>query len=182
MIWGCYYVIIYNTEIKRVPISDYILEEIMEIATYITYMRASAELDSYTNTLRNDVYPEEPTRISKQLKRMFVCLKSLSEDYSDKRALEILWHLGKSSAFPLRIKIFNFLLDTTGEFSTSQVAERLHIGKSTAQRELSVMWNMNLVECRKQETSYPDKFYDYWKINQKHEFIQKLLSKPSNNI
>jgi len=170
------------TEIKRKQIPNEILKEIMDISIYITYMRASAEIDSYTNTLRNDVYPEEPTRISKQLKRMYVCLKSLSDNYSDERAMEILWHIGKSSAFPLRIKIFNYLLETTTEFSTSQIAEKLHIGKSTAQRELAIMWNLKLVKCKKQETSYPDKFYDYWKINQKHPFITKLLYDPSNNI
>lgn len=171
-----------NTEIIRTDIPNYVLEEIMEISTYITYMRASAELDSFTNTLRNDVYPEEPTRISKQLKRMFICLKSLSKNYSDKRALEILWHIGKSSAFPLRIKIFDYLLKNNVELSTSQIAEKLHIGKSTAQRELSVMWNMNLINCRKQETNYPDKFYDYWKINKIHPFITKLLQKASIDI
>lgn len=165
-----------NREIKREDISKEILEEIMNIAGYVTYMRASAEIDQYTNTLRNDVYPEEPTRISKQLKRMYICLKSLSDNYPEKKALEILWKIGKSSAFPLRIKIFEYLLNNINEFSTSQIAEKLHIGKSTAQRELSVLWNMNLVDCRKQETNYPDKFYDYWKINKKHEFIQKILS------
>jgi len=170
-----------NTEIKREPIPDYVLEEIMEISTYITYMRAAAEIDSFTNTLRNDVYPEEPTRISKQLKRLFVCLKSLDKNYTDERALSILWHIAKSSAFPLRIKIFEFLISSLGEFSTSKIAERLHIGKSTSQRELAVMWNMNLVECRKQETSYPDKHYDYWKINQSHPFIKKLLKIEENN-
>jgi predicted transcriptional regulator len=170
-------------EIKREEVKEEILEEIMNISGYITYMRACAEIDQYTNTLRNDVYPEEPTRVSKQLKRMYVCLKSLSDNYDDKRALEILWKIGKSSAFPLRIKIFEYLLKVDGELSTSQIAERLHIGKSTTQRELAVMWNMDLVNCRKQETNYPDKFYDYWEINKKHEFIQKILNSiPSKNI
>ena len=166
-----------NTEIRQFNVSDEILEEIMEISTYITYMRASAELDSFTNTLRNDVYPEEPTRISKQLKRLYICLKSLDNNYPDKKALEILWHIGISSAFPLRVKIFDYLLNNPFEFSTTKISEHLHIGKSTAQRELSVMWNMNIVDCRKQETSYPDKFYDFWKINQTHEFIKKLIGK-----
>jgi hypothetical protein len=147
----------------------------MEISIYITYMRAAAEIDSFTNTLRNDVYPEEPTRISKQLKRLYVCLKSLSNNYPDERALEILWHIARSSAFPLRIKIFELLLKDMCEYSTSQIAQILHIGKSTSQRELAVMWNMGLVKCRKEETSYPDKFYDYWKINIEHPFIKKLL-------
>jgi predicted transcriptional regulator len=166
-----------NTEIIRRDIPDYILEEIMEISTYITYMRAAAEIDSYTNTLRNDVYPEEPTRISKQLKRMYICLKSLSEDYSDKRALEILWHIAKSSAFPIRIKVFKNLLNTNFEHSTSNISQSLHIGKGTTQRELQIMWNMGLVHLRREATNYPDKFYDYWKINETHPFIIKLKEK-----
>lgn len=164
-----------NTEPIRKNIPGNMIEEIMKVSTYVTYMRATAEIDQYTNTLRNDVYPEEPTRISKQLKRLFICLKALSNNYSDERAMEIVWHVGKSSAFPLRIKIFDFLLNVDSEMSTSQISDELHIGKSTAQRELAVMWNMNLVNCRKRETAYPDKFYDYWTINKEHEFIQELL-------
>lgn len=173
-----------NTEIKRNIIPDHILEKIMKISTYITYMRASAEVDQYTNTLRNDVYPEEPTRISKQLKRIYICLKSLSKNYPDERALEILWHLGKSSAFPLRIKVFNLLLQTINQLSSSQVAEKLKIGKGTAQRELQIIWNLGLVECEKVETKYPDKFYDYWKVNQKHPFVKEMLEEliPSEKI
>ena len=173
-----------NTSITRSTIPDYILEKIMKISTYITYMRASAEIDQYSNTLRNDVYPEEPTRISKQLKRIFVCLKSLSKNYPDKRAIEILWHLGKSSAFPLRIKVFNLLLQENCELSTTKVAETLKIGKGTAQRELQIMWNMKLVNCRKEETKYPDKFYDYWKLNKEHPFIKDMLEDliPSENM
>jgi DNA-binding transcriptional ArsR family regulator len=164
-----------NAQIKDIVIKDEVLEEISEIAIYITFMRATAEIDSYTNTLRNDVYPEEPTRISKQLKRLFVSLKSLEENYPDKRALDILWHIAKSSAFPLRIKIFNLLLKREEEeFSTSKISDILHIGKSTTQRELAVLWNLGLVELRRQETNFIDRTYDYWKINKTHEFIQKL--------
>ena len=53
---------------NRVILTEELQKEIKKIAVYITYMRASAEIDQYTNTLRNDVYPEEPTRILKQLK------------------------------------------------------------------------------------------------------------------
>lgn len=166
-----------QTKIKRNPIKPEITEKIMEIATYITYMRAIAEIDSYTNSLRNDVYPEEPTRIAKQLKRIYICLMSLANDYPEERALEILQHIAKSSAFPLRIKIFEHLLNLDEEKSTSNIAETLCIGKSTAQRELAVMWNMGIVRCRKKETSYPDKFYDFWKVNENHQFIKNIKKK-----
>lgn len=164
-----------HTEITRKDIPENILEEIMEIAVYISFMRAAAEIDQYTNTLRNDVYPEEPTRIAKQMKRMYICLKSLSDKYEDERAIEILWHIARSSAFPLRVKVFELLLNTTAEFSTSKVSEILRIGKSTAQRELNVMHNLGFVIKRQQETNIPDKHYDYWKIDEKHEFVQKLI-------
>lgn len=166
-----------QTNIKRDYIQDKYLEKLMDLATYITFMRASAEFDNYSHTLRNDVYPEEPTRIAKQLKRLFVCLMSLSNDYPEERAFEILWQVAKSSAFPLRIKIFEYLLSITIEESTSSLSERLKMGKATIQRQLQVLWNMNLVECRKEviNSMYPDRTYDYWKINKNHEFIKKML-------
>jgi|TARA_Y100000034_G_scaffold18559_1_gene20636 hypothetical protein len=168
-----------KTQIVRLDLSEDIVEELMKISTYITYMRATAEVDSYTNELRNLVYPEEPTRIAKQMKRMFICLKSLDGDYTDSRALKILWHIAKSSAFPIRTKIFEKLLNLGEEISTSKISESLQIGKKTSQRELSILWNMKLVNCRREiiNSQYPDRTYDYWEINKNHEFIQTFTNK-----
>ncbi len=165
-----------QTEIIRTNLKEEIYKELMEISIYITYMRATAEVDSYTNELRNIVYPEEPTRIAKQLKRLYICLKSLDKNYEDDRVFEILWHIAKSSAFPMRIKVFQSLLNSNEEKSTSKISEDFHIGKKTAQRELSILWNMDLVECRKEiiNSMYPDRTYDYWKINKNHKFVIKL--------
>jgi DNA-binding transcriptional ArsR family regulator len=165
---------LFHTQIIREEIKSDVLEELKKISVYISIMRSTAEIEQYTNTLRNDVYPEEPTRIAKQLKRLYICLKSLDKDYTDESAIRILWHIGKSSAFPLRIKVFELLNKTLMEYSTSQIAEILHIGKSTAQRELSVLWNLNLVRLRREETKFPDKFYDYWTIDVTHPFIKSL--------
>ena len=163
-------------EIKREYISPERLSEIKKIATYISYMRASAELDQYSNEIRNDVYPEEPTRVVKQLKRLYVCLLSLADDYLEERALEILWHIAKSSAFPLRVRLFEFLIgQDNGEFTSSFIAKSLQMGKSSALRELSVLWNMGIVDRRDEETNYPEKFVFYWKLNKKHRFISTLV-------
>jgi len=170
--------------INREFIEEETIEELMEISTYITYMRAGAEFD-YNNDLRNDVYPEEPTRIAKQMKRLYICLMNLSNDYPKERAIKVLWHTAKSSAFPLRIKIFEHLLANQGkEFSTSDISDKLHIGKSTAKRECNVMWNMRLVKCRKESinSNYSDKTYDYWMINNGHEFIKSLLNKIDKSV
>jgi len=165
-----------NTPVKRIEINRECLEEIKKIAIFISYMRATAEIDSYSNTLRNDVYPEEPSRISKQLKRIFICLKNLDKNYPDKTALKILWHLGKSSSFPIRNKIFETLINDNCEYSTSQISDMLHTGKSTSQRELGILWNMRLVNCRKEKTNFFDRTYDYWTINQKNKFVKSLIS------
>jgi len=155
-----------SRDIKRQDISKDILEEIKDISIYVTFMRATAEFDNYSNELRNIVYPEEPTRIAKQLKRLYICLKSLDDNYSDLDAFKILWHIARSSAFPIRINIFDYLIKNNDkEFSTSQLSDKLMIGKSTAKRECLCMENMGILTCRRIETSYPDKFYDYWKIN-----------------
>lgn len=164
-----------QTEIRRDFISDETIKKIMDISKYITIMRATAEFDQYSNELRNLVYPEEPTRIAKQLKRLYICLMSLAEDYPEERALEILWEIARSSSFPLRIKIFEYLLTQEIDLSTSKIAENLKIGKSTAKRELSVFWSLGIVNCRKEETNYPDKFIDYWKLNKEHPFSRPYL-------
>lgn len=148
------------------------LEELKKMAIYISLMRATAEIDSYSNELRNYVYPEEPTRIAKQLKRLFICLMSLSDDYPEERAIEILWHIAKSSAFPIRIQMFEYLLKQGEEKTTSKIADDLKIGKKTAQRELQIFWNMGLVKVRREPTNYPGKTYDYWKIERKNSFVQ----------
>jgi len=161
-----------KTKIKREFIEKEILDEIKKIAIYITYMRATADVDSYSNTLRTSVVIEEPTRIIKQLKRIYVCLMSLAEDYPKNRALEILWHIAKSSAFQTRVDLLDFLVQENQELSTSKIAEYIKMGKGTVQRDLQILWNMGLVNCRKQETSFPDRFYDFWLVNKDHTFIK----------
>lgn len=170
-----------QTKIKRDVISRKILDEIKNISSYVTIMRASAEFDGYENSLRNIVYPEEPTRIIKQLKRLYICLMSLAEDYPEEKALNILREVALSSSFPIRTKIFDYLLNQEKEFSTSQVARELKIGKSTAQRELSMLWNVELVERRDEETGIPERFIYYWSINNKSPITKTLISVHRNN-
>ena len=165
-----------NTKIKRTHIREEILEKIKRIAIYISYMRATAEVEQVSREIRNDVYPEEPTRIVKQLKRLYVCLMSLSDDYPEERAMEILWEVAKSSSFPFRVKLHKFLSKQETELTTSKIAEMLKMGKGTAKRELYIFWNMGLVNLRKEPTTYPDKYIDYWIINKDHKFNKASLN------
>lgn len=161
-----------NTKIKEKNIPQKVKDELMEIAMYISYMRATAEIDSYTNEVRTDVSVEEPTRLIMQLKRLFVCLMSLKENYAEKKALDIIWRIAKSSAFQTRKKVLTYLVNNE-EQSTSQIAKALHMGKSVITRDLGILWNMGLVARRDVETNYPDKFYYYWQINETNPFVLK---------
>lgn len=166
--------------ISRDIIKENDLKKIKEIALYTAYMRASAELDQYTNEVRNDVYPEEPTRIIKQMKRLYLCLLGLAEDYPQDRAIEILWNVAKSSAFPVRVRLLDALIKQDDEITSSGLSKILQMGKSTTMRELSVLWNMGVVERRDEPTKIPEKFVYYWKINEDHPLIKTLLKEKAS--
>lgn len=162
-------------------------EDLKNIAEFISIVRATAEIDSYTNELRNIVYPEQPTRVVKQLKRIYMALLSLEENYSKERAFQILWHLAKSCAFPIRINVFehfvrNFLISNFSEkFSTSNISNNLKIGKKTAQRELNILWNLGIVDKEEREEGNRWQPTEYWKLNLANKFIQnyiKFIPKP----
>jgi hypothetical protein len=134
-----------SVEIRKIEIPEYVENEIKRLAKWVCNMRASASTDSYTGELRNDVIPEKPTRVLKQFKRLYICLKSLDPDYSDDKALEIIKEAAESSADQLRVKVLK-QLQVDDSLTTSQVAEKLRIGKKAAKTELSVLWNLKLIE------------------------------------
>lgn len=169
---------------KKIIYKELLDEEVTElenIAMFIAQSRATAEYDSYTDELRNFVYPERPTRIIKQLKRLYLALFSLESEYSSQRAFQILWHLGKSCAFPVRIGIFehfirNFINTRRNErYSTSKVANILLLGKRTAKRELSILWNMKILIREEIEEGNRFQPTEYWQLNLTNKFIESYL-------
>lgn len=160
-------------KVEKITLSEELLEFVQSCALYICTMRATADFDHYTQELRSEVWPEEPTRIVKQLKRLAVCLMNLEDDYDERKAMKILKHVAESCAFPLRARIFDFLLQNLdkGEFSTSQMSEILKLGKGTIKRECAIFEYLDIVNCRRRETSFPDRFYEYWSLNNEHEFV-----------
>lgn len=161
-----------KTEYKSINISKEIQEKIETISNFIRYMRASAEIDSFTGDLLNDVIPEQPTRIQKQLKRFYLALKSLDDDYGDDRALAVLWHIANSSANQNRIKVFDNLIENT-EMTTKQLSKSMKIGWKTVKRELNVLWSLNIVERMEVNCESSDgkqKEIHRWKLNEKKFF------------
>lgn len=171
-----------DKQMIRKELNEKELEELKRIAEFISLIRTTAEFDSYTNELRNKAYPENPTRIIKQLKRLYLALISLDKDYKSEKAFEILWHLAKSCAFPIRISIFEFFLrdlintNRSIEYKTNEIANNLSIGKNTAKRELSLLWNIGLVTKTERDEGSRWLPTDYWKLNTKNKFITKYMN------
>ena len=148
---------------KEIKVSKKIIKELKEIALYVSKMRTTAEFDSYSHELRNFVYPEEPTRIIKQLRRLYVSLMDLDEVYDEEKAMRIIRHVAKSSASPLRVRIYEFLKENLSEYSTSKLYTMLRIGKGTIQRECLVLEAVGLIKCRMEESDL-GKYTRHWII------------------
>lgn len=124
----------------------------MELSQWLTIMRATASIDSYSGELRGFVFPERPTRVLKQFKRFYICLMSLDDNYDSEKALEIIKQIAESSADQLRIRVYN-LLSNDGVLTTSQVSDRLKIGKKSAKTELYMLWNMGIIDREIEEAT-----------------------------
>jgi hypothetical protein len=167
------------TMIKDQDMSTRVYRRMKGLINYLRYLRASSEHDSFTGELRNKVYPEQPTRSLKQFKRLYVALKSLDENYTDERAFEILKHIVLSSIIPLRHKILQFLIDNKGtEFSTNKIANTLKIGRKSTGRELSVLWNLGLINGHMEEMEQEWKNFFKWEIDDKGLNLHKEFVVP----
>lgn len=173
---------------KNMFLTDTQIKKVMNYVRYLSYMRAIADTDSFSGEVRADVEREMPTRIVKQLKRMFIALKSLEKDYSDKRAFSILRHIIISSSNQNRCKIYYYVRNNLSDFdkrkSTSQIAHALELGKKTTYKELCILANLGLISHEIEEKEW-GRTYDYWYYNKKLcvgiPNINPLLKKGSHN-
>ncbi|MBI2970786.1 MAG: hypothetical protein HYY37_00010 [Candidatus Aenigmarchaeota archaeon] len=160
-----------SVEIKDVEIPKYIEKAIKTHTMWLCDMRATASIDSITGELRGDVHSERPTRVLKQLKRLYICLKNLDNKYDDDKALEIIKETVEGSADQIRLKVLK-LLQAQGLLTTSEVADKLRIGKKAAKTELCILWNLKHVNRHIEEAtnSYGNTFIvkEEWEITNRH--------------
>ena len=166
----------------RVKIDDEIKEKLKIYCHYLSFMRSPAEIDSYTGELLNDAHPEKPTRLIKQIKRLFIALKSLDSGYSDEKALSVISYVIQSSSFQNRVKVLNFLFHQDNEIGSNKVSKDLKIGNKTIQRELNILWNLNIVNRREEEYENFGKLMErhYWSINKEHSILKMVYPSSTN--
>ena len=165
-----------NAVIKDIKLSEDVITKLKEIAIYTTQMRATGEFDR-NSELRGKVYPEEPTRIIKQLKRMFICLMSLDEYYREDKALEIIKHVARSSAFQNRILIMDYLWKHHKLTSKSiyEISTALKLGRSTIKRECLILENIGLIGCDRKEELNDRVRYNWYAISDPSTFVGNTI-------
>ena len=66
-------------------------------------------MDRIYRELINPIAPEVPSRLIKQLKRIYISLKSLDDNYTDEKAKQIISHIITSSGDNVRQMVINLL-------------------------------------------------------------------------
>jgi hypothetical protein len=120
---------------------------IMQQANKLAILRAIGNFDMYSDELDNPITPEVPTRLVKQLKRLWISLKSLDINYPDSRVKDIIEHIVYSSASSNRLQIFQELESHPSlDYTINDMKDATRIGYRACKRELNALWNLGIVD------------------------------------
>jgi predicted transcriptional regulator len=166
------------------------LDLLKTLALFLTVMRAPAEWDTYTGELIGNAHPEKPTRVLKQLVRMYAALLSLDDEYEQHRAMSVLAEVIRSSAVPNRMAVyFHLMLNPNKEWTEYGISQEMKIGRKSVYRELNVLWNLGLVtrKIEESEKTFSGRTVESykWSANHAHPIHSSLLKEYSsinNNI
>jgi len=158
-------------EVKEIKVPDNVMTVIKEYVHFLTILRVNPQLDSYSGELVGSAEPEYPTRILKQLKRLYQCLKSLDDNYPDKTALEILKELRDSNINQDRLNVLKFLIKNPNEsFKYHEIGAAVRLGNSTIKRHCMVLWNLGLINRTIDESLQYKESY-FWQVNKEHHVV-----------
>lgn len=136
-----------NRDVETRELEESAAEKLKLQARRLAIMRAQGDFDSYSGKLTNEVTPEVPSRLLDQLKTLYLSLISLSDNYSQERALRVIDRVVGSSGEPKREKVFR-LLREKGESTSYGIAKEMRISRKMIDRELQVLWNLGVVDRR----------------------------------
>ena len=146
--------------IKKIVIPEEIKQFCKKEANRLTILRASGAVDHNNRELINPVCPEVPTRLIKQLKRIYIALKSLDENYSDEKAKQIISHIVDSTGDKVRQMILNFLQNHFDSwYKIPDLQFNLKLGRNSIKTQLETLWNLNIIE-KKVEQERIGGYYD----------------------
>lgn len=142
---------VYDDDIK---VSSKIKKFIMSEANRLEFLRASAPTDSQTCELISHVEKADSTRSMKQLKKIYIALKSLSPDYPDEKAMRIIKHVVDSSSDKIRTEILNiFIKNKDSQFTIIDLEHIIKVGYRSIKRQVMALWDMGIIERLDDEPS-----------------------------
>ena len=151
-----------NRDVKVIHINNDIKEFLKEEAQRLSVLRASGMVDRMYKELINPIYPEIPTRIIKQFKRIYMSLKSLDDDYPDSKCKEIISRIVDSSGNVVRRMVLDELQVYNDWMKVSDVQFVTKLGRKTVKGQLEMLWNLGVINKEDREErigGYPT--FDY---------------------
>jgi len=115
-------------------------------ANRLKILRATAQIDCRTYEPLNNVDSERPARLIKQLKRIYIALKSLDDNYPDEKAKKIISHIIDSSGDETRDKLIKILKKENRMMKIPELQESLKISRNKVMTELNILYNLGLVK------------------------------------
>ena len=132
-----------HTYKEKIEVPDSMKRFIKNEAKRLEYMRASAPTDMKTGELITNISVAKPHRAMKQLKKIYIALKSLSDNYPDVRAARIIRQVVDSTSDPVRNAMMYLHEDNPEmEFTVSKYHSKLRLGTRTVKRQAMALWNM----------------------------------------
>ena len=151
--------------IKQIKIPYKTKQFLKEEASRLSILRATATVDRKNREVLNPVYPEVPTRLIKQLKRLYISLKSLENNYPDKKCKQIITRVVNSSGNKVRQQILNVLKKQPDKkFKISEIHKTTKIGRFSIKAQLEILWNLNIITKDVIEERIGGHWDDYEKI------------------
>jgi predicted DNA-binding transcriptional regulator len=132
--------------VTKIPIPIGMKQFLKEQAERLAILRASGIKDRFYNELLSDVVPEVPTRLIKQFKRLYLCLKSLDPTYGDERIRRIITHIVDSSGNGNRQRILDFINNQDKWLKLTDIQFQMRLSRTVVKGELETLWNMGIIE------------------------------------
>ncbi len=130
---------------ENIKVSKAIREFLNNEANHLSLLRATGDIDWKHGELRGDVTREIPTRLIKQLKRIYIALKSLDPEYPDSKAKRIIRKIITSSGSRNRQRIIKVFKDTKMEdnwLNIANIRQETRLGRMTIKAECEQLWSL----------------------------------------
>lgn len=142
-----YKAFISTIKLKPLTISPETNEFLDEQVMKLRITRATAKINYTLGTIEGEVIVETPTRVKKQLKRLYEALMSLDTHYSKERAHKIIRKTVDSSGNQLRSDLMNILQENSEKYyNLEELSEITKNHRKIVSIQLDILWKLGWLE------------------------------------